>query len=275
MTTNKNAQELVGIVPAAGSAKRISPLPCSKEIFPVGFYKNENIFGSRPKAAAQHLLEKMQMAGAQKAFIVIRKGKWDIPAYFTNCDFKLPPLAFISISSTSSVPFTIDQAFPFINNAVILFGFPDILSVPDDCFRRLLCAQNVSNADIVLGLYEADKPQKMDMVELDSDKRVRSIHVKPNETALSYTWIIAVWVPRFTFFMHQFLTEWAPAGEKRLPHSSNSSPKELYMGDVIQAAIDNNLSVGKVIFQDGKYIDIGTPDDLEEAVRSWGDPILS
>ena len=60
----------------------------------------------------------------------------------------------------------------------------------------------------------------------------------------------------------------------KLQQSSTYPRKELYMGDVIQSAIDNNLSVDKFIFQAGKYIDIGTPDDLEKAVRTWSEPDL-
>jgi hypothetical protein len=33
--------ELVGLIPATGLAKRISPLPSSKELFPVGFQEVE------------------------------------------------------------------------------------------------------------------------------------------------------------------------------------------------------------------------------------------
>ena len=29
--------EVVGLVPAAGMAKRLQPFPCSKEVYPVGF----------------------------------------------------------------------------------------------------------------------------------------------------------------------------------------------------------------------------------------------
>ena len=268
----ENKLELVGIVPAAGAAERISPLPCSKEIFPVGFYKNKDNNGLRPKAVSHYLLEKMQIAGAEKAFIVIQKGKWDIPAYFGSGDFNRMPLAFVNLSATSSVPFTIDQAYPFYKNALTLFGFPDILSTPSDCFCTLINVQKDLNSDIVLGLYKADKPQKMDMVELDSENRIRRIHIKPSETDLHYTWIIAVWTPRFTLFMHTYLAEWMAADVDRSQQSSTYPRKELYMGDVIQSAIDNNLSVDKFIFQAGKYIDIGTPDDLEKAVRTWSEP---
>ena len=74
--------EVVGLIPAAGQAKRLQPFPCSKELFPVGFTKDPRTGMPRPKVASQYLLEKFKTAGVSKTFIVIREGKWDIPHYF-------------------------------------------------------------------------------------------------------------------------------------------------------------------------------------------------
>jgi glucose-1-phosphate thymidylyltransferase len=30
-------REIIGLIPAGGVAERLSPLPCSKEIYPIGF----------------------------------------------------------------------------------------------------------------------------------------------------------------------------------------------------------------------------------------------
>ena len=58
------------------------PLPCSKELFPLGFQLMEGSSQPRPKAVGHYLLEKFQLAGIAKTYIILRKGKWDIPAYF-------------------------------------------------------------------------------------------------------------------------------------------------------------------------------------------------
>lgn len=262
---------VVGVIPAAGTAERISPLPCSKEIFPVGFYESADRSGPRPKAAAQYLLDQMRTAGAEKAFIVIRKGKWDIPAYFSGDDVSCMPLAFVGIEASRGAPFTVDRAYPFIKNDLVLFGFPDILSMPGDCFGQMIAARQTSGADVVLGLYPADRPQKMDMVALDAGGRIRKIHIKPRETELEYTWISAVWTPRFTAFMHAYLAE-SRAAQNDVSQRLNSSGAELFMGDVIQAAVDSHMAVETVMFSDGRYIDIGTPEDLARAVRTWCEP---
>jgi glucose-1-phosphate thymidylyltransferase len=40
------------------------------------------------------------------------------------------------------------------------------------------------------------------------------------------------------------------------------------LGNVIQEAIHNGLTVEYVIFEQGSYLDIGTPEDLVNAIRS-------
>jgi glucose-1-phosphate thymidylyltransferase len=42
----------------------------------------------------------------------------------------------------------------------------------------------------------------------------------------------------------------------------------LFVGDVIQAAINNNLKVEGVIFPDSSCLDIGTPEDLKKVVKN-------
>jgi glucose-1-phosphate thymidylyltransferase len=74
--------EILGLVPAAGQATRISPLPCSKELYPVALQPGKS--GARPKVVSQYLFEHMRRAGIRKAYVILREGKWDIPAYFND-----------------------------------------------------------------------------------------------------------------------------------------------------------------------------------------------
>ena len=73
--------DLIGLIPAGGSATRIAPLPCSKEVYPVGFQRSADGSVPRPKVACEYLLERMRLAGVNRAYIVLREGKWDIPAF--------------------------------------------------------------------------------------------------------------------------------------------------------------------------------------------------
>lgn len=241
-------EEVIGLIPAGGQATRISPLPCSKELFPVGL---------RPKAVSHYLLEKMKLAGIAKAYIVLRPGKWDIPGYFGDGSSLNMHLAYLMMSSPLGVPYTLDQAYPFVRDAVVAFGFPDILFRSKNVFTRLLSRLRSIHADILLGLFPADSPQKLDMIEVDFSARVQRLVIKPQDTDLSFTWGIAVWTPAFTQFLHDYLS---------LREVSAAQP-ELSAGEVIQAAVRNKLRVDAVPVSEDAYLDIGTPQDLLKAVH--------
>jgi len=165
-------------------------------------------------------------------------------------------------------PYTLDQAYAFVAGRRIALGFPDILFEPADAYGRLLAHQERSGADVVLGLFPAQTPEKMDMVETDSRGRVREIHIKPRATALRLTWIIAVWTPAFTRFMHTYLAE--ILDEVRAggyPHRER--PREPYVGDVLRAAIRQGMVVETLRFEQGWCLDIGTPEDLDRAQRRF------
>ncbi len=260
-------REVVGLLPAGGQANRIAPLPCSKELYPVGFRSVGAEDGLRPKVVCHYLLERMQRAEVTRAYIILREGKWDIPAYLGDGTMLGMHLAYLMMELPFGAPYTLDQAYPFVQDALVVFGFPDIIFQPEDAFVQLLARQETTRADVVLGLFPADQPQKMDMVDLDHNGRIRRIVIKPRQTDLRYTWIIAVWTPVFTRFMHEYLvatqTERGGISGNGLPN-----PRELYVGDVIQAAIDAGIPVETILFPEGDYLDIGTPEDLFRAVRN-------
>jgi glucose-1-phosphate thymidylyltransferase len=268
MTLKQDTIEYVGLIPAGGKAERISPLPCSKEIFPVGFGNIGQNNQLRPKVAAHYLLEKMRLAGAEKAYIVLSKGKWDIPAYFGSGSMVNMALGYLMTEHPYGVPFTIDSVFPFLKNKHVLFGFPDILFQPSDVYSRLIERMHTSRADIVLGLFLAENPQKMDMVELNTDGTINDIQIKPLQTNLKWTWIVAVWNDAFTQFMHEIVCGRLVSisdAENRIP---KGGWKEMFVGDVIREAIGSELKVDQVMFPQGTYIDIGSPEDLVSAVQT-------
>jgi glucose-1-phosphate thymidylyltransferase len=159
-------------------------------------------------------------------------------------------LAYIISGSTGGVPQTVDKAYPFIEKHKVAFGFPDILFKPSDAMVSLLEKQQSTGADLVLGLFKATRPEKMDMVDFDSQGKLKNIIIKPKKTDLSFTWIIAVWTPVFSKFLHKYVKRY------------EKTNKELHVGDVFREAIQAGLKTDYVKF-DGLYIDIGTPSDFE------------
>ena len=258
MTKNQNVvipNEVIGLIPAGGQAARIGTLPCSKEIYPIGFDQNRQ---GHPKVACHYLLEKMKFAEIKKTYIILREGKWDIPAYLRDGKMLGMSLAYLIMDTPFGVPFTLDQAFSFVHESVIAFGFPDIFFESVDVFVKLLNRLWRQDCDVVLGLFPSDRPDKADMVDIDSKGKIKKIMIKPQQTELSLTWGVAVWTPTFTKFMHRYVEE------ARLFAKEH---KELFIGEVIQAAMDDGLRVEAIRVSDSPYIDIGTPDDLFKVMK--------
>jgi glucose-1-phosphate thymidylyltransferase len=259
------ALDVVGLIPAGGKATRISPLPMSKELYPIGVQPLGDKGRVFPKVVSHYLLEKMQRAGIGQAFIIVKPGKWDIPAYFGDGSMLDLRLAYLTVHVPYGVPYTLDQAYPFIKTSRVALGFPDILFTPEDAFAKVLAHQTQSRADVVLGLFPTAQYQKAGMVDVDVQGRVLQIIEKPAFTELRYMWAIAVWAPSFTQFMHDYLAAIPP--ERWQSPEASGGKRELPIGDVIQAAIAHGLRVEAESFPDGTYLDVGTPDDLARAIR--------
>ncbi|MBA2409552.1 MAG: dTDP-glucose pyrophosphorylase [Gammaproteobacteria bacterium] len=250
--------DVIGLIPAGGQATRLGRLPCSKELFPVGFQTDA---ARTPKVVSHYLLERLRAAGIRRVFIILRAGKWDIPAYFGDGAWLSMDLAYLLMGAPFGAPCTLDQAWPFVRHARVALGFPDILFEPVDVYALLLARQIRTGADVVLGLFPVSHPHKCDLVEFDDDGRVRRIIVKPRATELRFTWMTAVWTPVFSEFMHHHL-----AARLRL---QPTPCRELFIGDVLQAAIDAGLSVEAECFATGRALDIGTPEELGEAIIAY------
>jgi len=228
-------------------------LPCSKELLPIGF--RETPKGPVPKVAGHYLLERFRAAGVRRIFMVLHEAKSDVPRYFGSGEIADVALAYLSIPGSRSVPETLDRAYPFVQDSIVALGFPDVIFEPVDAYARLVDRQAATGADLVLGLFPAARPQTTDMVERAPDGRVVRVEVRPETTSLRFNWLIAVWAPTFTDFLHAAVRS-APAGEE-----------ELQIGAVVQAAVDSGLHVEGVEFPGGSYRDIGTPAELAAAIR--------
>lgn len=271
MSRSEHEREVIGLVPAAGQAGRLGALPCSKEIFPLGFRADAE-GTERPYPVCGHLLESFARADVARAFILLRRGKWDIPALLGDGSSYGIPIAYLAFEPTANVPETLDRAFPFVSEATVALGFPDIVIEPADAYRPLLRRLRQTGAEVVLGLFPTDQSWKTDMVELDDRdrrpgrapaQRVRRIVIKQAESSLRFTWSIAVWGPAFSRYLHEFVDDGRAAAEEEV------HVEETYIGDVIQAAIVDGMAVIGECFEDGSFLDVGTPQDLRRAVARF------
>lgn len=252
------SSDVVGLVPAAGWGRRLGTLPFSKEMYPITVAGEETAPGN-VKVASHYLLENLREAGAQQTFVILRDGKWDIPSYWGDGHSLGMHLAYLMMRLPHGTPFTLDQGYPFVRNRIVAMGFPDIVLEPADTYVHLLDRLRSTGADVVLGLFPTSRPEKADMVDLDDEGRPRSIIIKPPSSSLTYTWVCAVWAPSFTEFLHDRV---ATAAE-----NWDHDEREMYVGHVLQSAMEEGLSVEAVPFPDGHFADIGTPNELASTLR--------
>ena len=255
--------EIVGLIPAGGHSTRLSPLPCSKELFPVGWEKGEN-GKTRPKVASQFLLDKYKSAGVKKTYFIIRKGKWDIPQYYGDGSMVDMDFAYLMMNHPHGHPFTLDQAFPFTTNNLVAFGYPDILFEPEDAFSQLIRKQSETDASVVLGIFPIKVGQRWkDFLVFGEGGKIQTISLSdPSKATQRIGWAIALWTPEFSRFMHEFLL----AAIKRNNFTAPDG-KELVLCHVFQAALDQGLSIDSVVFDSGYVHDVGTPEDMIAAQR--------
>lgn len=208
------------------------------------------------QVASHSLFKHMEEAGADGLYVVLREGKWDIPSYWGDGRRIGVPIAYLMVHSSRGVPFTLDQGYPFVEEATVLFGFPDIVIQSDDSvFSPLLRRLDVTGADVVLGLCATSRPETADMVQVGPEGRAVRIVVKPQATSLTHAWICAVWTPTFTRFLHEFVGDEKAAGTPESP--------ELHLGHVLQSGIEAGLHV-EALRLPAVYTDIGTPEVLRE-----------
>jgi glucose-1-phosphate thymidylyltransferase len=251
---------IIGLIPAGGKASRLGKLPCSKEVFPVKD-KNGQIF-----VISSNLISYFQKAGILNIFFIIRKGKWDIPEYFGDGSHMNVNMGYLIMNKPYGTPFTIDQAYPFIKENIVSLGFPDIIFKPADAFVSLKTKFLKGNADIILGVVPHKEFLTTDMIEFAHNGEIKDIVIKQNRPDLRYGWFIALWRPSFTEFMHKFLADFIQKNPDGLLRYDGMPGRELYIGDIMRAGLTTNLTIEHIIFKDGRYIDLGTPESVYEKI---------
>jgi len=254
-----NSERVIAIIPAAGKATRLPSINSSKEILPIGYINPSLNNTEMDKPVCFHLMEKLAYSGIPKAIMVIREEKWDIPNTIGNGKCVNMEIAYQILALPHGTAFTIDQAYPFAGDNIVAIGFPDILFSPDDAYSQILNVLANTEADVVLGLFPVEKPEKVDMVKVNPSNDVTDIVIKPKMSDLKLSWGIAVWKPSFSKFLHEYIRT----------HQHKKSDPEIFIGDVIKLAITQGLRIKAKQVSDEAFLDIGTPDDLSKAINIY------
>lgn len=246
--------QYIGLIPAAGYATRLENLPCSKEIYPLfANGKNKQV---KDYPVSKCLIDAYRKAGIKEIHMIIREGKEDICEKLGNGDAYDVKINYSYTHIPYGPAYTVDQAYTLYSDNYVALGFPDTLFKPHTAYTRLIEKQQDTNADVVLGLFHTSNPQKTDMIKFNEKGKIQSIVIKPKETNLLWAWALSVWNPAFSKFMHLRLDD-------MLSDFENRTLKECHIGSVFQLALLAGFKFEYVLFENGEWVDIGTPEDLQ------------
>lgn len=247
----------VGVIPAAGRGSRLAPYPCPKELFPLGWqpYSIDGEVHRRPKVVSQYVVESMVAANVDEIFFIVGDRKHDIMRYFGDGTRFGTRIAYLFQERPEGMVQAVRLASHWIGDSRVLFGMPDTVFYPADAMVQLSRAHAEHGADLSLGLFKTARPWKFGMVDFDESGLITAHVDKPLRTSLTWMWGVAVWEPAFSALIQESCSF----------HQREGRNRELVLGDVIDVALERGLRVYGHPFTDGRYIDVGTYDEVLEA----------
>jgi len=246
-----NQDQIVGLIPAAGSGTRLG-LPYPKELQPL-------IRGDGYKPAAQFALELILHSGASHVVFVVNDTKHQLMKFFGDGHRFGADLSYVvqevdnepkDSPASAGLADALDAAYHLTRDSTVFFAMADTIIRPKAIFASLLEQADRSD-DVVLALFRVKRPEKFGMVDLQDDGLVARIVDKPSQTDLTYAWGCMAWRPSFSSHLHKSVR----AGQ----------------GDfaaILNDAIDQGMTVRGVVFEEGRFADMGTLDEVLET-EAW------
>ena len=163
--------EIVGVVPAAGYATRLQPLPCSKEVYEI-----------RGRPVMDYLVDRMRAGGCTRLRVVTSPEKADVieHAQALSAETVLDHPASVSESLAAGME-------GLAEDDIVLIGFPDTLWEPESGYRPLVDAVR-DGCDVALGLFRTPDLQRSDVVVFDDSRKIVGIDVKPIRPPSEWIW---------------------------------------------------------------------------------------
>jgi glucose-1-phosphate thymidylyltransferase len=246
------SEELIGLIPAAGKGIRLG-LPYPKELYPV-------IQNNRYKPISQYVLDNLTDAGLKHLVFVINETKHQLIGYFGNgqrfgCNISYcvqETADQVGKSTSPGLAHALDSAYHLTAGKTVCFGMADTIMRPRNVFAYAL-EQSQPDDDVILVLFNTERPEKFGMVRLAEDGRVIEIDDKPKQTDLDKMWGCIIWRARFTEYLHESV-----------------QVKEISdFAQIMNCAIQDGFRFRGVHIAGGVYIDLGTYDEIMEMDRKF------
>ncbi len=245
----------VALLPAAGRGLRFGDSGYAKELFPLLF--EGPVDGDlSPRPICELALRAMRAAGAERCVTVVSREKLELVRVLGDGRAVGMSLAYVVQPEVRGLPDVVRCARPWIGDEDTVFAMPDTVFLPGSALAEVHARRVATGADLVLGVFPVQEPERLGPVELAADGSVLRIHDKPGDTPHRNSWGVASWTARFT----DFCCAW---DERR---ARESPEREGVLGHVFEAARAAGLSVGAVHFPAGRFLDVGTPRGLRAAL---------
>jgi len=229
-----------GILPMAGKGSRIQPIGFSKELYPVAF--NHKHF-----AISEFSIQALKKAKVDEIRLVLHPDKLDIARYYASYSAPISMYFKRSKSLPESCFYPLTSLAP---DDICLFGLPDTLFSPITGFKSLR-KKIEDGADLVLGLFCVEEPEKYDSVEINGNGRVLQVKVKESPALSDKIW--GIWGGRVKVIREL---------EKIV--MSQKGRKERLLGVGFNELIQSEKVNVESVYIGDNYFDIGT---MESVVR--------
>jgi glucose-1-phosphate thymidylyltransferase len=260
-----------GIIPAAGRGTRLYPYPGNKEMYPMGY--DEDSEQERLKVISEFVLSAMLEAGAEIIYWIINHNKSDLIQYYGNGSRFGVKFVYLVQEEMVGMPQAINQATHFINkDDIVLFGMPDTIFKPDNCFKVMSNKCHINTDDIYtgkvfLGTFPTENYWKFGMCKIEdknintyqsgkhSISKINTIIDKPNQNpGTKWAWGNAVWGYDFQKFLSEYINDFE--------NQNDPYEIELVLGDIFRD-YDGTFAFK---FKKGDYFDIGTTGELKKTL---------
>lgn len=246
--------DVVGLVPAAGHARRLAPFALPKELIPVAVSEPAPDAPPRLRVLCDYAFDQLRAAAVPRAVVVIGDHKYDVLRHLGDGGRVGLDLAYVHQAAATGLPGAIDCAYAWTRECTTALVMPDTIATPATACGLVLDQLDRTGADVVVGLFATDRPEELCPVELDPAGRVVALYDKVPGIRLANTWGLVVWRPTFARFLNQVLRALPP------------SPREVTLAEILTAALDEGLDLRGIAIPGGRYLDLGTPEALRDHV---------
>jgi glucose-1-phosphate thymidylyltransferase len=251
------ARPPVGLLPAAGRGVRFGASGYVKELFPLLFTSGGDEGVLEPRPVCEIALRAIRAAGAERCLVLVSAEKTEVMRVLGSGGATELVLAYQVQAEPRGLPHAVRSAESWLGGADVVFAMPDTIVLPADALRRVHARRVETGADVTLGVFPVDEPERFGPVEVAPDGAVLRILDKPPHREVLTVWGVAAWSGAFT----RFCSQWDEAAER-------DRPAERVLSHAFDAARRSGLAVNGYAFPEGVYLDIGTPRGLRTALRS-------